>query len=107
MPRKSVRPIPPIRVGSKAVTYTPPGPRDYTQYDRLVFRCEILALRLDGETVEEMDADARYDQRDVRADLRLPDGSEVKGVPYEDQVRHAEGDSSSWCRPFITSMSAR
>jgi hypothetical protein len=107
MPRKSTRPIPPIRAGSKAVTYTPPGSIGPERYNRLVFHCEILALRLDGETVAEMDADARYNQRDVRADLRLPDGTEVKGVPYHDQTLWVSGDGSSWCRPFITSMSVR
>jgi len=98
---------PPIRVGSKAVTYTPPGGGGAEKYSRLVYKCEIIALRLDGEAVTEIDGDRDYSKRDVRADLRLPDGSDVKGVPYTDQTLRDEGDGSSWCRPYITSMTMR
>jgi hypothetical protein len=103
MSRKS-KAVPPIRVGSKAVTYTPPGPSGVKKYERLVFHCEILALRLDGVPVDAIYDNVRYDRRDVRADLRLPDGTEVKDAPYCDQVAWTPGDGSEWCRPFITSM---
>lgn len=101
MSRKS---IPPIRVGSKSVTYTPPGPSDASVYDRLVFHCEILALRVDGEPRAGIDGDGNYRRHDVRADLRLPDGTTVFDVPYKDQD---SPDGSGWCRPFISSISVR
>jgi hypothetical protein len=107
MSRKTPRPAPPIRVGSKAVTYTPPGPRGAAVYGRLIYRCEIIALRLDDEPVSEMDAEQSYDRRDLRADLRLPDDSEVLNVPYHDQTLREPGDGSSWCRPWISSMTVR
>lgn len=102
MPRKT--PIPPIRVGTKRVTYTPPGPNDASRYDRLVFRCELVALRLDGIPVDSIDPDTNYHRRNVRADLRLPDASMVLDVPYSHQD---SPDGSSWCRPYITSVSVR
>lgn len=106
---KHSAPIPPIRVGSRAVTYTPPGPSGIERYSRLVFRCEILSLFLDGDEVESVDPDRDYSRHDLRADLRLPDGSIVTRAPYHDQERRdpAAYDGSSWCRPYITSMNIR
>lgn len=98
------QPIPPIRVGSKCVTYTPPGPVDISRYNRLVFHCEILALYVDGKAVESIDTNRSYYRHDVRADLRLPDGTLVDRVPYAEQP---SPDGSSWCRPYISSMRIR
>lgn len=98
------QPIPPIRVGCKRVTYTPPGPVNIERYKRLVFHCEILALYVDGEEVESIDPNRNYYRHDVRADLRLPDGTLVDRAPYEHQD---SPDGSSWCRPYISSMRIR
>lgn len=88
MPKKSK--IPPIRVGSKAVTLTE---SDGT----VTYRCEILALYHNGAAVNEVDADTR---RGVTADLRRPDGREVLGASMGTE-------RGCWCRPYISSMTVR
>jgi len=99
MPRKK-KTIPPIRVGTKRCTYVPEG---VTLLDgEMVYHCELLALRVDGETVGEVHPDIDTGRRDVRGDLRAPDGTE-----YTD-IRMGRGhDGPSWSRPYITSIRFR
>jgi hypothetical protein len=65
----------------------------------LIFRCKILAMRVDALPVSEVSSDTIG--RGLRADLQLPDGSHVLDVPYRRSEDPREG---SWCRPYITSM---
>ena len=107
MARRTRKKIPDIRVGSKKVTYTRPGPdQDFGNPQGADFRCEILALRVDGTEVDSIHPDAiPNSRRDIRADLKLPDGSVRKNVP--DKWNDEAPQLGSWCRPWLSSVTFR
>lgn len=106
MPKKKAA-APPIRVGTKQVTYTPPAPwpKD-DRYQALVFHCELERLTLDGAEVEMLDPEQNYYGHDVRARLRTPDGQILDEVPYK-HCTEDEAKTGSWCRPWISSAVVR
>lgn len=88
--KKKRQKIPPIRVGSTAITLIEAdGVR--------VYRCTLVALYRNGEVVQEVDADT---YRGVTGDVQRPDGTTADGWPLGSAPRH-------WCRPFISSMTMR
>lgn len=82
--------IPPIRVGSTAITLIEAD-------DTRVYRCALVALYRGGVAVDEIDADT---YRGVTGDVRRPDGTTAIGWPLGGAPGH-------WCRPFISSMTLR
>ena len=92
MPRNKV---PPIRVGDTDIVFTVDvnGPTHRG--------CTLLALRRNGVAMDHLDAETST--RGVVADIRLPDGSEVRDIPHG----VVAGNDSSWCRPYIASMTLR
>lgn len=100
-------PAPPIRVGSKAVTYTPPRPwPGDDRYKALVFHCELVSLTIDGAPIEEMDAERNWYGHAVFGDLRGPDGTDYPRVPYK-SCTEDEGATGSWCWPWLSSVALR
>jgi hypothetical protein len=83
--------IPPIRVGSRRITFT-------SETGQLVYRCRLAALRLRGEAVDSIPGHAP--PHGVRADIELPDGTMLLDVPYQTGPFY-------WTRPHITSMTLR
>ena len=89
MRKSKAAPIPPIRVGTKRITYT-------DEAGAYHYKCELLSLRdKDGHAVSEIDADRSHR---YYADVLLPDGRRFDRVP------HSGGTGAGWSRPWITSV---
>lgn len=103
MPKTSKK-IPPVKVGTSAITYTPPG-EDFLIGER-VFKCRLMHLRVEDEEVDEIPGEVptAFKLR-IRADLLAPDGTWYRDVPLRNSAGQTK-DTGSWCRPYITSIRA-
>lgn len=89
MARRKTLPIPPIKVGTRRITYTDPdGER--------VFRVHLLALYVNDHSVPEIEAERAHR---ALADLELPDGRVLEKVKHSGGLEH-----HAWCRPWLSSI---
>lgn len=82
-------------------TYQPDG----GSYDGMVFKAVVTRCEVGEATVERFDYyhDNRPGRSEACVDLRLPDGTIVKHVPY----RGNRAGRPSWCMPIIDSIKVR